>query len=212
MDYDNAPFFVLEGIDGSGKSTQQKRLADHLRTAGHDVVTCRDPGSTELGDAIRALCLDHHGRPIGRRAEMLLYMAARAQLVDEVIRPALESGKAVVCDRFLLSTVAYQGYGNGTDIESIWTVGRVSTGGCLPSLTLLLDLPAERAAKRREGAGDRIESRGLDYLRAVRDGFLAEAECRPFDVRVIDADRSLDEIADEIASHVDAWFAKRWSK
>jgi len=217
MDLNDAPFFVLEGIDGSGKSTQQELLAEHLRAGGHDVVTCRDPGSTELGEAVRSICLDHHGRPISPRSEMLLYMAARAQLVDEIVRPALEAGKVVVCDRFLLSTIAYQGYGNGTDVDSIWCVGRVAIAGCTPGLTLLLDLPAERAAVRRTGPDDRIESRGLEYLSSVRDGFLEEArrslsEGSVFEVRVVDADRPPDEIAKEIASHVDAWFAQRWTQ
>src|SRR5262245_37167265 len=123
-------FFSFDGIDGVGKSTQLLLFCNALRSTHHDVVECRDPGSTELGDAIREILL-HGGEsiPIGRRSEMLLYMAARAQLVEEVIRPALEAGKIVVSDRFLLANVVYQGHAGGLDIETVRTVGRVATDG-----------------------------------------------------------------------------------
>ncbi len=200
------PFFVLEGIDGCGKSTQQSRLVEHLRRGGRAAVACRDPGDTGVGEAIRTLCLEHHGHAIGARTEMLLYMAARAQLVEAVIRPALNAGQVVVSDRFLLSTIAYQGYGRGLDVASIRQVGDVATDRCLPGLTLLLDLPVELAAARRDGPEDRIESRGSEYLERVRQGFLAEAERDPVHIRVIDAARPIDVIACEIATLVDAWF------
>src|SRR5262245_13895560 len=123
-------FFSFDGIDGVGKSTQMRLFCDALRGAGYDVIDCRDPGSTTVGDAIREILL-HGGEnmSIGRRSEMLLYMAARAQLVDEVIRPALAAGKIVVSDRYLLANVVYQGHAGGLDTDAVRTVGRIATDG-----------------------------------------------------------------------------------
>src|SRR5437868_6589400 len=120
-------FFSFDGIDGVGKSTQLELFVQWLRESGRDVVSCRDPGSTELGEAIRKILLADFETPIARRSEMLLYMAARAQLVEQVIRPALARGQVVVCDRFLLANVVYQGYAGGLDVETLWNVGRVAT-------------------------------------------------------------------------------------
>ncbi len=117
-------FLTLDGPDGGGKTTQAARLVDWLRAEGHDVVACRDPGGTPLGDRLRALLLDRSELAIGLRAEMLLYMASRAQLVEEVVRPAIEAGKVVVSDRFLLANVVYQGYAGGLEVEELWRVGR----------------------------------------------------------------------------------------
>lgn len=182
-------FFSFDGVDGAGKSTQIRLLAEWLRGRGREVVTCRDPGSTPLGEKLREIVLGGHGLAIDGRSEMLLYMAARAQLVEEVIRPALAAGKWVVSDRFLLANVVYQGHAGGLDVESIWRVGEVATGGLAPSLTFLLDMPADEASARIGRTPDRMEARGLPYLRKVRDGFLAEAARRPELIVVIDAAR-----------------------
>lgn len=187
-------FFSFDGPDGVGKSTQVPLFCDWLRAAGHDVVACRDPGSTSLGDAIRGILLGKHGTPIGRRAEMLLYMAARAQLVEELVRPALASGKIVVSDRFLLANVVYQGHAGGLDPRVIWEVGRAATGGLDPTLTFVLDMPVEAAAGRLNRALDRMESQGEEFRRRLRDGYLAEAARDPDRIVVIDATQSIDEV------------------
>lgn len=192
-------FFAFEGLDGAGKSTQIELLARSLRDAGNQVVTCRDPGSTPAGEAIRALLLDPASK-IGLTAEMLLYMAARAQLVEEVIRPALDAGQVVVSDRFLLSNVVYQGHAGGLDPQQIWSIGQVATGGLMPRRIFVLDLPPEESDRRMDRPRDRLELRGEAFRRGVRDGFLAEAADAPELIQVIDASRSIAEVHAEIAA------------
>ena len=185
MDF-TSMFITLDGVDGTGKSTQIDLLTQWLRDQhSQEVVICRDPGSTPLGETVRELLLASN-LPIHRRSEMLLFMTARSQLVEEVIRPALNTGKTVICDRFLLATVVYQGYAGGLEIDDIWQVGKVATAGLKPDLTLLLDMPVEAAVKRIQREPDRIESQGTTYLEAVRQGFLRAAAERP-EVAVIDA-------------------------
>lgn len=200
-------FLSLDGVDGAGKTTQIERLAAWLRAAGREVVVCRDPGTTPLGDELRKILLHREDLGIDRRSEMFLYMAARAQLVEEVIRPALAAGRTVVSDRFLLANVVYQGHAGGLEPEILWQVGRVATGGLAPDLTLVLDLPLEAAAQRLGPVRDRIESRGAAYLQAVRDGFLAESRRQPR-IAVIDARGTPDEVFAQIraavATHCDA--------
>jgi dTMP kinase len=179
-------FISLDGLDGCGKSTQCRLLGDWLRRQGRAVTTCVDPGGTPLGQQLRKIVLEHRGA-VALAAEALLFMASRAQLVAEVIRPALEAGQAVVSDRFLLANVVYQGHAGGLDPEQLWEVGKLSSGGLEPDLTLVLDLPAELAESRRARPADRIESRGPDYHRRVREGFLTEARRRPERIKVIDA-------------------------
>ena len=191
-------FISIDGGDGTGKSTQVELLAPWLRQQGRDVVACRDPGSTPLGEAIRGILLDRHDLHIHRRSEMLLYMAARAQMVEEVIRPALDQGKTVLCDRYLLANVAYQGYGGGFDVTTLWEVGRVATGGLMPELTIVLDVPAEVAAARMARPLDRMEKQGTAFHVRVRDGFLAEAARAPERIVVIDAVGSIEEVQAEI--------------
>jgi dTMP kinase len=187
-------FFSFDGVDGSGKSTQIRLLADALRQRGLQVVTCRDPGSTALGERLREILLHHHGTPIHRRSEMLLYMASRAQLVEEVIRPALAAGKVVLSDRFLLANVVYQAHGGGLDPAQVWQVGEVTVAGVMPRIIFLFDIPAERATGRIQRQPDRMEAQGLEYLERVRQGFLAEAARFPNQVVVIDADRPIETI------------------
>ena len=182
-------FFSFDGVDGTGKSTQIALLAEALRRRGCEVVTCRDPGSTPLGERLRQILLDHHDTPIHRRSEMLLYMAARAALVEEVVRPALAADKVVISDRYLLANVMYQGHAGGLSADEVWRVGEVTVAGVMPRLVFLLDMPAERAASRIQRAPDRMEAQGLAYLEQVRQGFLMEARRRPESIIVIDADR-----------------------
>ena len=195
-------FFSIDGGDGTGKSTQIELLAEWLRGRGHELVTCRDPGSTPLGEAVRELVLTRHDLRVDRRSEMLLYMAARAQLVEEVIRPALEHGRTVLSDRYLLANVVYQGHAGGLDVPTLWEVGCVATGGLAPELTVVLDMPADAAAARLQGALDRMEQQGDAFHRRVRQGFLAEAARCPDRIVVIDAARPIDQVQADIRAAV----------
>src|SRR4051812_17275884 len=194
-------FFSFDGVDGTGKSTQIALLAETLRQRGREVVTCRDPGSTPLGERLRQILLDHHDTPIHRRSEMLLYMAARAALVEEVIRPALAAGKVVISDRYLLANVVYQGHAGGLSPDEIWRVGEVTVAGVMPRLVFLLDMPADMAASRLKRAPDRMEAQGLDYLEKVRQGFLIEARRVPQSIVILNADRAAEVIHSEVLNH-----------
>lgn len=186
-------FFTFDGVDGGGKSTQIPKFVAWLESRGRRVVTCRDPGGTKLGERLREILLtdaDVHAQP---RAEMLLYMASRAQLVAEVIRPALAAGYDVVSDRFLLANVVYQGHAGGLPADDLWQVGATATGGLTPDATFLLDMPAADSAARIQRSHDKMEARGIDYLERVRQGFLTEAARRK-EVVVIDARPSPEEV------------------
>jgi dTMP kinase len=191
-------FLSIDGGDGAGKSTQAKLLCQWLRQQGHDLITCRDPGSTSLGEAVRGILLDRHDLHIHRRSEMLLYMAARAQMVEEVIRPALEQGKTVLCDRYLLANVVYQGHAGGLDVPTLWEVGRVATGSLMPELTIVLDVPPEVAAARMARPLDRMEQQGAAFHARVREGFLTEAARTPDKIVVVDATGSVEHVQEEI--------------
>lgn len=200
-------FFVFDGVDGAGKSTQIERFQRWLESIGHEVALCRDPGTTELGERIRHLLLTSDDAAFGFRAEMLMYMAARAQLVDEIIRPALTSGKTVISDRYLLANVVYQGHAGGLDVPLLWQVGAVATDGVQPDLTLVLDLDLDAAAARRSSKPDRLERRGREYFERVRAGFLAEAQRAPDQIAVIDASRDADDVEIQVRSVVQSVLA-----
>jgi dTMP kinase len=192
-------FFSFDGVDGVGKTTQMRLFCQWLSAEGHDVVTCRDPGSTALGERVREILLtSDHTTPIAPRSEMLLYMAARAQLVEEVIRPALTAKKVVVSDRFLLANIVYQGYAGGIDVAEIRTVGRVATAAVMPECVFLLDMAPDQARLRMGSNLDRIEQRGDEYRQKLREGFLAEAAVMGSSVHVIDADRPIEAIQLEL--------------
>ena len=192
-------FFSLDGIDGVGKTTQMQLFCQWLADQRREVVTCRDPGSTPLGERVRDILLNSdHNTPIAPRSEMLLYMAARAQLVDEVIRPALQDGKTVVSDRFLLANVVYQGYAGGLDVAAIRDVGRVATDGVSPDCTFLLDMSPDSALDRMGDQLDRVESRGNAYREQLRQGFLQEAQLHSDTIHVVAADRPIDDVQAEI--------------
>ncbi len=195
-------FLSLDGPDGGGKTTQAAGLVDWLRGRGVDVVACRDPGGTPLGDRLRAILLDRSELAIGLRAEMLMYMASRAQLVEEVIRPALEAGKVVVSDRFLLANVVYQGHAGGLPAEDVWRVGLGATGGLLPDLTLVIDVPPQVAGARVGAPRDRMEDRGDDFRRKVRSGFLRELKTYPAPCLLIDGSADVEAVAAKIRSEV----------
>ena len=195
-------FVALEGPDGSGKTTQAARLAAWLGATGREVVACREPGGTALGERLRSILLDRSDLVIGIRAEMLLFMAARAQLVDQVIRPALARGSVVVVDRFLLSTVVYQGHAGGLDPGELWRVGLAATAGLLPDLTLLVDVPPEVARERIGPGRDRIEDRGEVWRGRVRAGFLGAAKDHPGPIVVVDGSGGVDEVSARLQSEV----------
>jgi dTMP kinase len=190
-------FFAFDGLDGTGKTTQIDLFVEWLRAAGHHVVNCIDPGSTPLGEQVRAILLGHEV-PICRTSEMLLFMAARAQMVKSVIRPALEAGKIVVSDRYLLANIAYQGYAGGLDVETIRQIGRIATGGLMPTLTFVLDLSPAAAAGRMQRELDRMESQGDEFQLRLRAGFLTEAASDPDHIAVIDAARSIEAVHAEV--------------
>jgi dTMP kinase len=192
-------FFSLDGLDGAGKSTQCRLLAEWLRGQGHLVVACADPGGTAVGDRIRKLLLQQN---MTLTCEALLFMASRAQLVAEVIRPALEAGHVVVSDRFLLANVVYQGHAGGLDVDKLWDLGRFATSGLEPDLTLVLDLPLEQTQARRKPTADRLEGRDDAYHRLVREGFLIEARRQPERIRVIDARGTIEAVQAGIRQEV----------
>lgn len=190
-------FIVLEGGEGAGKSSVQRALATHLRAEGHpDVVETREPGGTPAGERIRDLLLARDA--IDPVAELLLFEAARAQLVAEVIRPALERGAIVLCDRFAASSIAYQAMGRGLARDLVERANAVATGGLAPDLVLLLELPAELGLQRRAGAGggNRFDREAIAFHERVREGFIALASEAPARWCVIDASQPLDAVID----------------
>lgn len=188
-------FLVLDGPDGCGKSTQAKRLVERLRSEGRDVLHTREPGGTRTGEAIRALLLDPSRGEMTLRAELLLYMASRAQIVDEVLRPALVAGRVIVCERYLSSSIAYQGVAGGLGADEVARVGAFATGGLAPDLTVILDIDPHAGLSRVARGKDRIEGRSLAYHEAVRRGFLDLAAKDPSRYAVVDALGSEDAVA-----------------
>ena len=191
-------FFVFDGVDGAGKTTQLKLFCQWLEENGHASVFCRDPGSTQLGERMRGILLDDHDTPIDIRSEMMMFMTARAQLVAEIIKPALVAKKVVVCDRYVFSTVVYQGHAGNLDPQEIWPVNQAATGGLMADLTFILDLDVDTSMSRIGDSPDRMESRGKAYFENVRAGFLHEAKSYPRTVAVVDASRDVETIQNEI--------------
>ncbi|MFM6980822.1 MAG: dTMP kinase [Micrococcales bacterium] len=197
-------FISFEGIDGVGKSTQANLLESFLREKGRDVVRTFEPGGTELGREIRELLLHRKGH-VAPRAEALLYAADRSHHVSTLVRPALEAGKVVVTDRYLDSSVAYQGAGRALSEEEIRNLSLWATSNLLPDLTILLDLDSAAASQRRATTGeapDRLESEKLEFFEAVRQSFLRMAEAEPKRFLVINADQSVEQMQAEIRSRV----------
>lgn len=178
-------FITFEGSEGCGKSTQSKFLAEYLKEKGFSVVYVREPGGTKVSEQIRKILLDARNSSMAAVCEMLLYMAARAQIVEEIIKPALLKGKIVISDRFLDSTLAYQGYGLGMDLKMIKVVGKFVTTGIKPDLTIFLDLPVKKGLKHRASIEDRIEQRPLLYHRRVRNGYLKLAALEPKRIKIV---------------------------
>ena len=189
-------FVTFEGIDGSGKSTQVRLLAERLRAEGRDVVETREPGGTALGERIRELIL--HGDSMAPWAEAALFAAARAQLVDEVIRPALARGEDVLCDRYIDSSLAYQGLARGLGVERVLELNILATGGLLPDRTVFLRVPLDEAARRRGSDSDRLEREGSAFVASVDRAYEELARIFPERVLAADGTQPPDELATSI--------------
>ncbi len=197
-------FITFEGGDGSGKSTQIRILMDRLRESGYDVVLTREPGGTEISEKIREIILDPANSDMDDMTEALLYAAARAQLVSQLIKPALEEGKVVICDRFVDSSIAYQGFGRGLG-DAVGVINTYAVDGCMPDLTILLKLDPARGSSRIAGREhDRIEQASDGFHRKVYEGYLELEAKYPERILGIDASGTIEEIAEEIARRVGA--------
>lgn len=183
-------FIVFDGGEGCGKSTQVKMLRERLESQKLSTVVVRDPGTTRIGELIRAILLNPDHSEMSMRCEMLLYMSARAQMMAETILPALVEGKVVLCDRFVSSTLAYQLGGDGLTVDEIKQVAQIAIKNRWPDLTLILDMPTDRSIARVKRAKDRIEQRPVEYHEQVRRNYLAQAKNDPQRYRVINADRA----------------------
>jgi dTMP kinase len=208
-------FITIEGVEGSGKTTQAALLADYLRRQNVQVVETREPGGTKVGERVRELLLSPLHQGLAPLAELFLFLAARSQLIHEVIAPALNSGAWVVCDRFSDATLAYQGHGRGIDIKSIQKLNESATGGLKPDLTVLLDLDAETGIKRavaakREfaGFGDRMENEKSEFHRRVREGYLELARPEPERIKVIPVSGSAQDVHQIITSLIKPFLLK----
>lgn len=210
-------FISFEGIEGSGKSTALTLLAQELERRGYDVLRTREPGGCGLGRALRPILLDARTRSLNMRAELYLFLADRAQHVAEVIRPALEAGQIVLCDRYTDSTLAYQGYGRGLDPEKLRRINEMTTGGLVPDLTLLMDLPVglglERAGLRNQRQGTvlsegRFDAESMDFHERVRQGYLALAAEEPCRIACIDAEQRPEDVLLQGLSAVEDYLAR----
>ena len=195
-------FIVFDGPDGSGKTTQFVRLVGHCRAAGLGVCEVREPGGTAIGEQIRAILLNPASPQMSLRCEMMLYMASRAQLVEQSIGPALERGELVLADRFLSSTLAYQGTAGGLGRDEILAVGRAAIGSAWPELTVIFDVDEKVAATRLNPLLDRMERKGVAFHRRVRQGFLDQAKSEPHRYVVIDASCEPESIFETLLEHL----------
>ena len=205
-------FISLEGPEGSGKTTQARLLAGWLRQQGYEVILTREPGGTEIGDQIRAVLHDPHNTAMDARTEILLYSASRAQHVAQLIQPALAAGRVVVSDRYADSTLAYQGYGRGLDLETLRRVTAFATGGLKPDLTLYLDVPPEEGLQRKRSGGaewNRLDAETLEFHQRVRAGYLELARQEPQRWAVVEATRSIEEVQTEVRRVVQAGLRRK---
>ena len=202
-------FITFEGPEGSGKSTQSKLLCGYLKRKGFKVVYLREPGGTRVSEKIRKILLDSKNDSITPMSEMLLYMAARAQALKEIIAPALKKGKIVVSDRFLDSTIAYQGYGLGIDIQLIKSIGEFVTSGIKPGLTIFLDLPLKKGLGHRRYSKDRIEKRSFAYHSRVLKGYFKLAHSEPKRIKIIKVHKDKNKTQHKIREVVDNFLKEK---
>ncbi len=199
---DRGLFITFEGADGCGKTTQLNMLAEYLTEKGFDVVVTREPGAKGLGEKLRDILLNYEG-VVSDRCEAFLFLADRAQHVDVIVKPAVALGKIVLCDRHTDSTVAYQGYGRGQDIDRINLLNNIATDGMKPDLTFVFDIDVETSQQRVGAEKDRMESAGMDFHNRVRQGYLKLAENEPNRIKVIDAKKSIPDIHAEVIKILD---------
>jgi dTMP kinase len=199
-------FIVIDGPDGAGKTTQCELLSEFISNSGLEVCRIRDPGGTTIGDEIRTILLDRKHDQMSVQCELMLYMASRAQLAREVIEPALNDEKCVLGDRYVSSTIAYQGAG-GADIEAIIQSASIAVGATMPDLTIILDIDPELGLTRatHKGQADRIEAKHIEYHQKVREIFLEQAENQPLRFAVIPAGGSVDQIQDQLREMLQTW-------
>jgi dTMP kinase len=197
-------FITFEGPDGSGKTTQARMLTEYLQSRGLPVLHTREPGGTAISEQIRDVVLSNRNQSIQHETEALLFSAARAQIVAELIRPALAARKIVICDRYADSTMAYQGYGLGLDLDALRAITRFATGGLVPDLTFYIDVPAEVGlARRHRGETNRLDQKDLAYHAKVRDGFLKMARAEPQRWVVIDGTRSVEQVQRDVRARLE---------
>ena len=192
-------FITFEGADGCGKTTQINLLKEYLSDNGYDVFVTREPGAKGLGERLRDILLNYDGE-VSDKCESFLFLADRAQHIDTIVKPALEQGKIILCDRHTDSTVAYQGYGRGLDIEQINMLNNIATNGLKPDLTFVFDVDIQTSMSRVVGEKDRMESSGNDFFNKVRNGYLEIAKCEPQRVKVIDAKLPIDKVFEQVLS------------
>ncbi|MDD3840444.1 MAG: dTMP kinase [Clostridia bacterium] len=191
-------FISMEGPDGSGKSTQIQLLFQYLKAKGRDIVVVREPGGTPISEKIRDIILDKQNKEMTCTTEALLYAASRAQLVGQVIKPALEKGKTVICDRFIDSSLAYQGVARNIGIENILRINQFAVDGVKPDITIFFDIPPQKAMARKTDEADRLECEHLEFHQQVYRGYLKIAGMFPERIKVIDADRQVEQVFSDV--------------
>ena len=197
-------FITFEGADGCGKTTQLNLLKDYLENKGYKVVITREPGAKGLGEKIREILLNNDGE-VSNRCESFLFLADRAQNIDIIVKPAIDEGKIVLCDRHTDSTVAYQGYGRGLDIEQINMLNRIATNNIKPDLTLVFDVDIETSMKRVGNQQDRMEKSGKEFFNKVRNGYLELAKHEPDRIKVIDTAKSITEVQKDVTKIINKY-------
>jgi dTMP kinase len=203
-------FITLEGPDGSGKTTQARLLMRHLERRGLTVLCLREPGGTPVGEQIREVVLSKNNPSIRHETEALLFSAARAQIVAELIRPARERGEIVLCDRYADSTFAYQGYGLGLDLDALRTITRFATRGLVPDVTFYIDVPVEAGiARKQRGETNRLDVKEIEYHERVRTGYLEMAHAEPERWIIVDGTRPVDEVQSQMRERLDQELGKR---
>lgn len=204
-------FITVEGVDGCGKTTQIKLMEKYLREKGINVVLAREPGGTDISEAIRSIILDARNTEMSYITEMLLYASARAQLVAQVIKPALNKGNVVICDRFIDSSYVYQGFGRGIELKTIEEVNRIAMDGIEPDITFFFDLRPEVALRRRIEASetDRMEKENIEFHNKVYSGYLKLSEMFPERIRVINSEGTIDDIFNKVRKYLDCLLSKK---
>jgi dTMP kinase len=199
---DRGKFISLEGIDGCGKTTLREQLYDYFKRK-YEILVLREPGGTEVSEKIRDMLLDVRNVGIKPRTEAFLYAASRTQLVEEMVLPALLEGKMVIADRYMDSTIAYQGYGRGLDIDFLRELNRLCTAGLKPDLTLLLDIdPEEGQRRRKKDIPDRLEKEGLAFQSRVRQGYLEMQQAEPERIKLLNGDDSVEDLREQALQHL----------